>query len=235
MYKILSAAVVGLTVLLAASGCSNQDAEMRAQQATSQISAQTDSLKALRTELTAKSDSIQIVLQLGANANEKIQSLTDQNQKASRNIAALSRKTEEMEKNYQDLVQSSRYEQFRRDSLLAEINSIFSDTNITLTEVRQELGNEKVMSQVKSDFIDNVKPWYNKWRHDATQRNFLQVLFASGKAKKPVNTEPSFDNLKTTLDSLSAPKIIPVTPNAPNMPETPDTMETRPITMESGH
>jgi flagellar basal body-associated protein FliL len=205
MYKILSAAVVGLTVLLAVSGCSNKDAEMRAQQATSQIAVQTDSLKALRTELAAKSDSIQVVLQLGANANEKIQSLTDQNQRASRNVAALSRKTEEMEKNYQDLVQSSRYEQFRRDSLLAEINSVFSDTNITLTEVRQELGNEKVMSQVKSDFIDNIKPWYAKYKHDATKRGFLKVLFASGKAKTPATPEPSFDILKTTLDSLNAP------------------------------
>jgi hypothetical protein len=235
MYKILSAAVVGLTVLLAASGCSNKDVEMRAQQATSQIAVQTDSLKALHAELAAKADSIQIVMQLGANANEKIQSLTDQNQKASRNIAALSRKIEEKDKDYQNLEQSSKYEVFRRDSLLAEINSVFSDTNITLIEVRQELGNEKVMSQVKSDFIENVKPWYAKYKHDATKRNFLQVLFASGKAKKPVNPEPSFDNLKTTLDSLSAPRITPAKLNPPATPEIPDTTEARPITMESGN
>jgi TolA-binding protein len=228
MYRILSAAVVGLTALFAVSGCSNKEAEMRAQQATSQITAQTDSLRALRTELTVKSDSLQIVMQLGTNANGKIQSLTDQNQKASRNIAALSRKIDEKDKDYQNLEQSSKYEVFRRDSLLAEINTVFSDTNITLSEVRQELGNEKVMSQVKSDFVENIKPWYNKWKHDATQRNFLQVLFASGKAKKPINVEPSFDNLKTTLDSLSAPRITPVTPNMP------DTTEIRPISMESG-
>ena len=228
MYRILSAAVVGLTVLLAVSGCSNKEAETRYQQASSQVTAQTDSLRALRTELTVKSDSLQIVMQLGANANGKIESLTEQNQKASRNIAALSRKIDEKDKDYQNLEQSSKYEQFRRDSLLAEINSVFSDTNITLTDVRQELGNEKVMSQVKSDFIENVKPWYNKWKHDATKRNFLQVLFASGKAKKPTNAEPSFDNLKTTLDSLNAPRIVPVAP------ETPDTTNIRPITMETG-
>jgi|GEM_PF-5425701 len=227
MYRILSAAVVGLAVLLAVSGCSDKEAVMRAQQATSQIAVQTDSLRALRAELTAKSDSIQIITQLGANANGKIESLTDQNQKASRNIAALSRKIDEKDKNYQNLEQSSKYEVFRRDSLLAEINSVFSDTNITLVEVRQELGNEKVMSQVKSDFVENIKPWYNKWKHDATKRNFLQVLFASGKAKKPINAEPSFDNLKTTLDSLSATRVRPVTPNMP------DTTEIRPISMES--
>jgi hypothetical protein len=229
MYRILSAAIVGLMVLLAVSGCSNKEAEMAYKQASSQVTAQTDSLRALRTELAAKSDSIRIVVQLGANAKEKIQSLNDQNQKASRNIAALSRKIDEKDKDYQNLEQSSKYEQFRRDSLLAEINSVFSDTNISLTEVRQELGNEKVMSQVKSDFIENVKPWYNKWKHDATKRNFLQVLFASGKAKKPLNAEPSFDNLKTTLDSLSAPRIMP---KAPDTPDTPDTTNIRPITME---
>ncbi|TFH64886.1 MAG: hypothetical protein E4G91_04365 [Candidatus Zixiibacteriota bacterium] len=233
MYRILAAAIVGLTVLLAVSGCSNKEAEMRAQQATSQITAQTDSLRVLNAQLTAKSDSLQVAMQLGDNANGKIESLTDQNQKASRNIAALSRKIEEKDKDYQNLEQSSRYEVFRRDSLLAEINSVFSDTNITLTEVRQELGNEKVLSQVKSDFIENVKPWYAKYKHDATKRSFLQVLFASGKAKKPATAEPSFDNLKTTLDSLSTPRITPVTPNPPATPETPDTTETRPITRES--
>jgi TolA-binding protein len=229
MYKILSAAVVGLTALVAVSGCSDKEAVIRAQQATSQIAVQTDSLKALRAELTAKSDSLQVIKQLGTNANTQIQSLTDQNQKASRNIAALSRKIDENDKAYQNLVQSSKYEVFRRDSLLAEINSVFSDTNITLTDVRQELGNEKVMSQVKTDFIENVKPWYTKYKHDATKRNFLQVLFASGKAKTPVNAEPSFDNLKTTIDSLSAPRI---TPKVPDTPETPDTTNMRPITME---
>lgn len=225
MYRILSAAVVGLTALLAVSGCSNKEAEMRYQQASSQVTAQTDSLRTLRTELTVKSDSLQIAMQLGANANGKIESLTDQNQKASRNIAALSRKIDEKDKDYQNLEQSSKYEVFRRDSLLAEINSVFSDTNITLGGVRQELGNEKVMSQVKSDFIDNVKPWYNKWKHDATKRNFLQVLFASGKAKKPLQAEPSFDNLKTTIDSLSAPR---------NKPDTRDTTEIKAISMVSG-
>jgi TolA-binding protein len=229
MYKILSAAVVGLTALVAVSGCSDKEAVIRAQQATSQIAVQTDSLKALRAELTAKSDSLQVIKQLGTNANTQIQSLTDQNQKASRNIAALSRKIDENDKAYQNLVQSSKYEVFRRDSLLAEINSVFSDTNITLTDVRQELGNEKVMSQVKTDFIENVKPWYTKYKHDATKRNFLQVLFASGKAKTPVNAEPSFDNLKTTIDSLSAPRI---TPKVPDTPEPPDTTNMRPITME---
>jgi uncharacterized lipoprotein YehR (DUF1307 family) len=229
MYKILSAAVVGLTALVAVSGCSDKEAVIRAQQATSQIAVQTDSLKALRAELTAKSDSLQVIKQLGTNANTQIQSLTDQNQTASRNIAALSRKIDENDKAYQNLVQSSKYEVFRRDSLLAEINSVFSDTNITLTDVRQELGNEKVMSQVKTDFIENVKPWYTKYKHDATKRNFLQVLFASGKAKTPVNAEPSFDNLKTTIDSLSAPRI---TPKVPDTPETPDTTNMRPITME---
>jgi TolA-binding protein len=229
MYKILSAAVVGLTALVAVSGCSDKEAVIRAQQATSQIAVQTDSLKALRAELTAKSDSLQVIKQLGTNANTQIQSLTDQNQKASRNIAALSRKIDENDKAYQNLVQSSKYEVFRRDSLLAEINSVFSDTNITLTDVRQELGNEKVMSQVKTDFIENVKPWYTKYKHDATKRNFLQVLFASGKAKTPVNAEPSFDNLKTPIDSLSAPRI---TPKVPDTPETPDTTNMRPITME---
>jgi hypothetical protein len=228
MFRILSAAVIGLTAVLALSGCSNKEAETRYQQATTQVTVQTDSLKALRAELNAKADSLQIVLQLGTNANEKIQSLTEQNQKASRNIAALSRKIEEKDKSYQDLKQSSDYEVFRRDSLLAEINSVFSDTNITLTDVREELGNEKVMSQVKSDFIENVKPWYAKYKHDATKRNFLQVLFASGKAKTPTNAEPSFDNLKTTIDSLSAPRI---KPKAPVAPEIPDTTQAKPITM----
>jgi outer membrane protein assembly factor BamE (lipoprotein component of BamABCDE complex) len=220
MNKILSAAVVGLTTLLVVNGCSNKEAEMRLEQVSSQVTAQTDSLRVLRAELTAKSDSLKVVMQLGDNANEKIQSLTDQNQKASRNIAALSRKTEEQDKKYQDLQQSSKYEVFRRDSLLAEINTVFSDTNITLVEVRQELGNEKVMSRVKSDFIENVKPWYAKWKHDATKRNFLQVLFASNKAKKPAHPEPSFDSLRMTLDSLSAPQKTP-----------PDTTEIKAISM----
>ncbi len=229
MKKILSAAVVGLTTLLAVSGCSNKELETRYQQATSQITAQSDSLTAIRMQLAAKSDSLQVVMQLGGNANEKIQTLTEQNQKASKNIAGLTRKVEELNKNYAQLEQSSKYEVFRRDSLLAEINSVFSDTNITLTQVRQELGNAKVMSQVKSDFIDNIKPWYAKYKHDATKRNFLQVLFASGKAKKPVNVEPSFDNLKTTLDSLSTATQKPI------QPVSPDTMEIRPISMEGGN
>jgi hypothetical protein len=235
MYRILSAAVVGLMALLVVSGCSNKEAEIAYKQATSHVTAQTDSLKALRTELAAKSDSLQVAMQLGTNANEKIQSLTDQNQKSSRNIVALSRKIDEKDLAYQNLEQSSKYEQFRRDSLLAEINSVFSDTNISLTEVRQELGNEKVMSQVKSDFIENVKPWYAKYKHDATKRNFLQVLFASGKAKTPVNAEPSFDNLKTTLDSLSTQRSKTNPPAKPAPVETPDTTATRPITMESGY
>ena len=224
MNKILAAAAVGLTTLLVVNGCSNKEAEMRYQQATSQVTAQTDSLRALRTELTAKSDSLQVVMQLGGNANEKIQSLSDQNKKASRNIATLSQKLQAREKDYQNLEASSKYEVFRRDSLLAEINTVFSDTNITLGEVRRELGNEKVMSQVKSDFIENVKPWYAKYKHDATKRNFLQVLFASNKAKKPANPEPSFDSLKIKLDSMTAPQKTP-----------PDTTEIKAISMETSN
>jgi hypothetical protein len=229
MYRIISAAVVGFAALLAVNGCSNKEMETRYQQASTQVIVQTDSINALRAQLSAKSDSLHVVMQLGNNANGQIQALAAENQKSQKTIAGLHRKIDEQDKSYQDLKTSSTYEVFRRDSLLAEINTVFSDTNITLTEVRQELGNEKVMSQVKSDFIDNVRPWYAKYKHDATHRNFLQVLFASGKAKKPTNAEPSFESLKTTLDSLSAPRIVPA--KAPNAPETPDTTTAKPVTM----
>jgi len=220
MYRAALFIFAGLTIA-AVGGCSNQT-EVLYQQATSQLAAQSDSINALRVDVESLSDSMQMAMQQAAAAEEKVQILSEENQKASKQIATLSGKIRSMKGDYDSLQELSWNEIVERDSLIFEINALFSDTNVTLKFVRDELGNEKLLSQMKSDLAEKIKPWYKKWKHDATKRSFLQVLFASGKAKKPEYPEPNID---TTL-MLPIPRDTVTTPR--------DSVEINEISWEGG-
>ncbi len=177
------------------SGCKDEELQGQYQQAVQQMATQADQIKSLHAQVQVKSDSLNLALEAITATELRADSLNQKYRWASNNAAGLSKELkslqEDCSKREAELLTGIR----ERDSVLTVIDALFSDTNVTLTAVRGELGDERTRSAFLSDLLAKVKPWYKKWKHDATKRNFLQVLFASGKAKKPDFPEPNIDTL----------------------------------------
>jgi septal ring factor EnvC (AmiA/AmiB activator) len=189
------------------SGCKDEELQGQYQQAVQQMAAQADEIKSLRAQVQVKSDSLTAVHEMVASTELRADSLNQKYRSAYNNAAGLSKELkslqEDCSKREEELLAGIR----ERDSVLTVIDALFSDTNVTLTSVRGELGDERTRSVFLSDLLAKVKPWYKKWKHDATKRNFLQVLFASGKAKKPDFPEPNIDTLM--MPAAKPEQIIP--------------------------
>lgn len=188
-------AVIALAIL---AGCTDKEMQALYQQAVTQSAAQADSIRELKILVQSKSDSLTLALQnvetTTTSAALRADSLSDKLRRTAGYASNLKKELatlqEECSKREAELLTGIR----ERDSVLTIIDALFSDTNMTLTAVRGELGDEKTRSRFLSDLLNKVKPWYKKWKHDS-KRSFLKVLFAAGKAKTPDFPEPNLDSL----------------------------------------
>ena len=199
--KITAIAIAGLAIIAFAIGCSDKELQGQYQQTIVQMAAQADSIKALHAAVQSKSDSLTLAMQSVSSVEARVDSISQKYQKASNSVASLSNKVKGLTKEFNSLQEDcSRREGEllsgirERDSVLTVIDALFSDTNVTLTSVRGELGDERARTQWHADLLAKIKPWYKKWKHDSN-RSFLKVLFAAGKAKKPDFEEPNLDSL----------------------------------------
>ena len=200
-HRITALSIAGILVLASVFGCRDKELEGKYNQSLSQLSAQSDTIRQLQNTVRVRTDSLSAALQMANNAGMKGDSLLDKYKRASGQVANLNKELKTLKDDCVEMVTNLRAEIQERDSILVAIDAIFSDTNATLGSVRGQLSNEKYRTQWLSNLIEKIRPWYAKWKHDATKRNFLQVLFASGKAKKPAFEEPNLDSIRIPMDT----------------------------------
>lgn len=204
---ILAVTAAGLVALALLSGCTDKEMQAAYQQSLTTSAAQVDTIRMLRNTIQTKSDSLTMVLDMRGSAEMRLDTLMQKYQRATNNVAGLNKQLKNLQEECAAREEALLTGIRERDSVLTVIDALFSDTNVTLTQIRGELGNEKTRSAWLSDLLNKVKPWYKKWKHDATKRNFLQVLFASGKAKAPEFPEPNLDSLRMPVDTVQ--QIVP--------------------------
>lgn len=200
-HRITALSIAGMLVLALVLGCTDKEMESQYRLTVSQLAAQADTIRQLRNTVQTKSDSLSTALQLASSADMKGDSLLQKYQRASGHAANLTKELQALKNDCVEMEAGLRTEIQERDSILVAIDAIFSDTNMTLTSVRGQLSNERSRTQWLANLVEKIRPWYKKWKHDATKRNFLQVLFASGKAKTPVTEEPNLDSIRIPMDT----------------------------------
>jgi chromosome segregation ATPase len=193
---ILATGLFALVVI----GCSHEKED----QLTRQVAAQADSIRTMQNMILAQTDSLRSSKQELINVKTAYDSLAVQNQHASKQtsgkLAELNTQVHNLKNMNSNLIDAMKVEEAKNDSadmVLRSLNAIFADTNVTLSNVRGELGDSKMQLADKLELIRKITPWYYKWRQDA-HRSFIKVMFAAGKAKKPDFAEPDLTNATTT-------------------------------------
>lgn len=205
-YRIAILATAIIAVIIAAAGCTDKETQALYQTAVQQMAAQADTIRTLKSTIQTKNDSLALLASDKGSVALRADSLQEKLRKTAGYAANLKKELaslqDECSRREAELLSGIR----ERDSVLTEIDAIFSDTNITLTNVRGELTDQKSRTQWYSDLVSKIRPWYKKWKHDS-KRSFLKVLFASGKAKTPDFPEPNLDSLIAPWDTI--PKATP--------------------------
>ncbi len=205
-YRIAVLATAVVALIIAVAGCTDKETQALYQTAVQQMAAQADTIRTLKSTIQTKNDSLaQLATNIGTadlradSLHEKLRKTAGYASNLKKELATLQ---DECSKREAELLSGIR----ERDSVLTEIDAIFSDTNVTLTNVRGELTDQKSRTQWYSDLVSKIRPWYKKWKHDS-KRSFLKVLFAAGKAKTPDFPEPNLDSLIAPWDTI--PKATP--------------------------
>lgn len=225
--RITALAVAGVAILAFAVGCTDKQMESAYQASLTQVAAQADSIRMLQNQIRVKTDSLNLAMESMHSANFVADSVAQDYQNAKNRAANLSKELKSLTKEFNTLQDdcSKREAELltgirERDSVLTVIDAMFSDTNVTLTNVRGELTDEQARVQWHSDLLAKIKPWYKKWKHDS-KRSFIKVLFAAGKAKKPDFEEPNIDTLMPPIQRMQ--QVVPA-----------DTTKLKDISMENG-
>jgi hypothetical protein len=159
-------------------------------------------IKELSNNLEISSDSLtNSVLKLASLA-DNLDNLSNEYKNSAASVIRLSSKLRTLSASFDSL----RIDSGRKCSLLeAEFTSIqdsFADSNRVLEELRSLNSALNLNLDGCHELISHTIPWYLKWKHDATERSFVEVLFGADKGKKPDITEPNFQNHSTKSDSL---------------------------------
>lgn len=179
-----SVLVLGLVI----NGCSGEKERL-----VRKVMTQADSIGALQRDLLWKSDSLvtaSVKLSvIGAALDSQMQAHTN----TALELRQISSRLAKAKHDYERLVASTEIAFVQRDSSQTALKSVLSGTIKTLLIARGECEELAEQLNQKTDLILKVRSWYYKWRHDATERSFLEVLFASDKAKSPDYPEPEAD------------------------------------------
>jgi len=179
--------LVLLFVLMNVVGC--RDAEKEAELQAQINSAKSDlaQVQAANAAIMHVGDSLNTELKLVQAAND---SLTEVNQKTAGRLAS---------------VQSDLKKERKDSDSLKLVVAKMEPAVRELPIVKQQLADEQtahaaadadvvrlngVVAERDSFIANQVTPWYLKWRHDATTRGFVKVMFGAGKAPIPAVPEP---------------------------------------------
>lgn len=184
-------AVMGILALgLVVSGCSG-DKERLIQK----VLVQADSIGALQRDLQWQSDSLRTALVKLSVKSAALDSQMAARTIADRELRNVNAQLSRAKHDYERLEASKEMALAQKDSSLMTMDSVLADTSTALVTARSECAQLAEQLRERIDLIQKVRPWYYKWRHDATERNFAEVLFGSDKAKSPDYQEPESDFL----------------------------------------
>jgi hypothetical protein len=181
--------IIGILALLLA-GCSNEKNLLRRQ-----VAAQADSISQCKGILQQKTDSLQnMIIEIGQNKIE-LDSATREKQLLQNGIGQLNSQVKNLKSVNEDLQTSLEKSLALRDSLTAYYSKTLDDTSRLLANLRTEFSSARDTIVLRDALLEQIQPWYLKWKHDA-HRNFLKVLFGSGRAKPPTIPEPDMEAIK---------------------------------------
>ncbi|TFH52868.1 MAG: hypothetical protein E4G91_11855, partial [Candidatus Zixiibacteriota bacterium] len=169
-----------LAVGLVISGCSGEKERL-----VQKVLAQTDSISVLQRNLQWKTDTLRTISVRLSVTSAALDSQMQARANTAKKLREVSAQLSQARRDHERLKSSTEMALLQKDSSQAALESILSDTNTALMTARNECGQLAEELQQRTVLIRNVKSWYYKWRHDATERNFLEVLFASDKAGSP--------------------------------------------------
>lgn len=191
--------LVGLVIATIMAVKYNQNAEQLRQD----LAAQSDTTAVVRSQLTVANDSVsskvEQILAMAGERDSVAQLLAQSNQRADR-LAATTRRLKAAEDSLRTLFIARQAQIDELNGTVSALNEQIADTSRILGDIRMELASVQKLSNEKSVLVSQIQPWYLKWKHDATERNFFEKLFGSDKAKAPSVPEPVFPSVP--VDSL---------------------------------
>ena len=172
-------------VMLIMSGCSNEKQVLR-----QRVAAQADTIAQINGKLLMKTDSLQnVTLQLNQTVLER-DTVTKEKETLTHNLRQLNSQMKQLKADNQELEKSLEKSLALRDSIVTYCSNALADSSKALGQLRIEISSAHLTISQRDSLLGEIRPWYTKWKHDATKRNFIKVLFGSGKAKPPNFPEP---------------------------------------------
>lgn len=176
-------------VLFIMTGCSNEKQVLR-----QRVAAQADTIAQINGKLLMKTDSLQnVTLQLNQTLVER-DSVTRERETLAHNLRQLNSQVTRLRTDNQELEKSLDKSLALRDSIVTYCSNALADSSKALGQLRMEMSSAHLTISQKDSLLDEIRPWYTKWKHDATKRNFIKVLFGSGKTKPPNFPEPNIES-----------------------------------------
>lgn len=193
------------------------------------LAAQTDTLMVAQTELKSAQDSLGArEKQLGASTS-RADSLSQLHARSEKRVeqlsSTISRLTRKVDSLQAEADQSTARISEQANSL-ADTRHQLAETAESLTAAKVDLDSTTALLAGRMRLIADLQPWYEKWKHDATERNWLEKLFGADKAKTPKIPEPVFPSLTTSVgdsiatDTTAGPRLSAVSPTEPPIPPT---------------
>lgn len=171
------------------------------------LATQIDTLTVLKTELKSANDTLGVRVEQLATVTGQLDSVSSLHERALKQINQLSVKVSRLVETADSIRTASNQlavQLSERSEALTGAKSQLADTSKRLTDVRLTLDSTSTVLKERSVFIVELQPWYEKWKHDATERNWLEKIFGADKAKSPGFPEPAFPVISSTpADSVA--------------------------------
>jgi chromosome segregation ATPase len=172
------------------------------------LAAQIDTVATVRAELAIARDSLKRTNDEIVSTSQALDSMTqlyDQSMQLanglSNRISKLSKQTDSLKA----LSETYLAQLQTQEKTLSAVRGQLADTSQLLSTTRINLDSAKASLNGNVMFINQLHPWYLKWKHDATERNWLEKIFGADKAKAPEFPEPVWPDMKLQTDAVANP------------------------------
>lgn len=176
-----------LFALLSVVGCHDEKTEAELQSQINSAKSDLAQVRAANEAVMRVGDSLNTQLNVAQTAND---SLTQANQKTAGRLAS----TQSDLKKERKKVDSLKLVVTEMEPAVRELPIVkqqLADEQTARVAVEAERDAVKgVAAELSSLITDRYNPWCRKWKHDATERNFLEKIFGADKAPTPGVPEP---------------------------------------------
>lgn len=145
-------------------------------------------LQSAQDTLKARAGQIEMHTRRYDSVSEEHAQLVQHNQQLALDVARRTRSVDSL-RAHAFLVASQLAEQVRE---VAAIKEQMTDSVGAIALLRHDLDSAVVLLRERSQLIAQAQPWYLKWKHDATERNWFEKILGADKAPAPPMPEPAF-------------------------------------------